>query len=339
MPRAARIDAPGALHHIIIRGIEKKNIFQDDQDKDTFVDRFGKILSATSTPCYAWALMSNHAHLLIRTGLVFLTTVMRRLLTGYAQDYNRRHKRHGHLFQNRYKSILCEEEPYLLELIRYIHLNPLRAGIVKDLEGLRSYKYSGHAVLMGTQSHECQDRDYVLEHFGKKTGPASRRYCRFVAAGIDQGRRSELVGGGLIRSAGGWAELKKKRQEGIRTQADERILGSSDFVSEVLKLAEEELEESTSFKREGLDLEVLIERVAEDFGIEATELKSGTRQRAVVKARTVLCYLAVRKLACSCAQVGKVLKISPQAVSMSVPRGQANFLKQGEIEKLNLFYQ
>jgi len=101
MPRKARIDAPGAVQHIIIRGIERKNIFRDTIDKDIFIERFGKVVIQTSTPCYAWVLMDNHAHLLLRTGQVPIATLMRRLLTGYAQYFNRRHKRHGQLFQNR----------------------------------------------------------------------------------------------------------------------------------------------------------------------------------------------------------------------------------------------
>ena len=136
MPRQARIDAPGALHHIVIRGIERKAVFKRQQDYDDFLDRMGNILRDSSTGCFAWALMTNHVHLLLRTGLSPISTVMRRLLTGYAVGYNRRHKRYGHLFQNRYKSFLCEEDPYLLELVRYIHLNPLRAGLVADLKAL-----------------------------------------------------------------------------------------------------------------------------------------------------------------------------------------------------------
>ena len=136
MPRKARIDAPGALHHIIARGIENRKIFQDSYDRNNFLDRLGGIISETETRCYAWALMPNHFHLLFKTGLVPLATVMRRLLTGHAVTYNRRHRRHGHLFQNRYKSILCQEYTYLLELVRYIHLNPIRAKLVKDIQEL-----------------------------------------------------------------------------------------------------------------------------------------------------------------------------------------------------------
>jgi REP element-mobilizing transposase RayT len=130
MPRKARIDAPGALHHIIFRGIEQRLIFRDDRDRDQLIDRLSEILAETDTPCYAWALMPNHVHFLLKTGLTPIATIMRRLLTGYAGYFNRRHRRHGHLFQNRYKSILCQEESYFRELVRYIHLNPLRAKLV-----------------------------------------------------------------------------------------------------------------------------------------------------------------------------------------------------------------
>ena len=109
MPRKARIDAPGALHHIIVRGIERRKIFLDDFDRDNFLKRLGNVLSETATPCFAWALIPNHAHLLLRTGTTAIATVMCRLLTGYAVSFNRRHRRHGPLFQNRYKSILCQE--------------------------------------------------------------------------------------------------------------------------------------------------------------------------------------------------------------------------------------
>ncbi len=116
MPRQARIDTPGAIHHIMVRGIERKTIFKDDKDRDDFLTRLEKILTETSTACYAWGLIPNHAHLLLRSGSAPLPHVMRRLLTGYAVRFNHRHRRHGKLFQNRYKSILCQEDPYLLEL-------------------------------------------------------------------------------------------------------------------------------------------------------------------------------------------------------------------------------
>ena len=110
MPRSARIDAPGALHHIMVRGIERRVIFRDNRDRMALLDRLGRVLLETSTACYAWVLMKNHVHILLRTGVLPIATVMRRVLTGYAQDFNRRYHRHGHLFQNRYKSVLCGED-------------------------------------------------------------------------------------------------------------------------------------------------------------------------------------------------------------------------------------
>ena len=127
MPRRARLDAPGTLHHVIVRGIEKRKIVDDVDDRGDFVQRLGEMAAATQTAVYAWALMTNHAHLLLRSSEMGLSEFMRRLLTGYAISYNRRHRRWGYLFQNRYKSIVCDEDAYFRELVRYIHLNPLRS--------------------------------------------------------------------------------------------------------------------------------------------------------------------------------------------------------------------
>ena len=153
MPRQARLDVPGLLQHIMARGIERKEIFKDDRDRQSFLERLAMILEETQTQCYAWALIPNHFHLLLRTSLTPLSKVMRRLMTGYAVTFNKRHKRSGHLFQNRYKSVVCEEDPYLLELIRYIHLNPLRAGLVKDLKELDKYPWTGHSAILGKRKN------------------------------------------------------------------------------------------------------------------------------------------------------------------------------------------
>jgi hypothetical protein len=261
--------------------------------------------------------------LLLKTGLTPVATLMRRLLTGYAQQFNRRHRRHGQLFQNRYKSFLCEEDPYLLELVRYIHLNPLRACVVKDLKTLNNYAWCGHRVLMGKVSCDWQDRDYVLRLFAKRERPARRAYAAFIAKGQNQGRRHDLVGGGLIRSVGGWAVLRDYQRDGIRVKGDERILGSSDFVEEVLKKANEELEKRTLLQAEGPDLDQLIKKVAKYYHIDVEELKTASKARTVSLARSVLCYLAVRKLLFSCAEVARVLNISASAVSKAVAKGRA----------------
>jgi len=170
MPRQPRLDAPGLLQHVMARGIEGREIFQDDKDRESFLDRLAAILGETHTQCYAWSLIPNHFHLLLRTGPTPLSKVMRRLMTGYAVTFNRRHKRSGHLFQNRYKSIVCEEDPYLLELIRYIHLNPLRASLVKDLKELDKYPWTGHSTILGRRKNSL-----IPEAFTGKSFSAARR--------------------------------------------------------------------------------------------------------------------------------------------------------------------
>ena len=124
MPRKARLDAPGMLHHAMGRGIAGTELFQDDEDRNGFLFRIASQCEKGGLRVYAWALMSNHFHLLVGTGSQLLPVGMKKILTGYVGNYNRMHKRKGHLFQNRYKSIVCEDDPYLLELTRYIHLNP-----------------------------------------------------------------------------------------------------------------------------------------------------------------------------------------------------------------------
>jgi len=238
MPRRARLDAPGTLHHVMVRGIERGKIVDDNIDRENYVSRLGGLAADTQTTVYAWALMDNHAHMLLRSSTVGLSDFMRRFLTGYAICYNRRHRRWGHLFQNRYKSIICDEDAYFKELVRYIHLNPFRAGSVKTLAQLDRYRWCGHSGLMGEIENKWQDREYVLKWFGQKQNEARRSYRNYVRSGINDGRRPELVGGGLIRSLGGWSAVKAMRRSTDRESGDERILGSGEFVERIIKEAE-----------------------------------------------------------------------------------------------------
>ena len=322
MPRGPRLDAPGTLHHVMVRGIEGRPIFRDDRDREEFVSRLGRVLTATGTPCYAWALLPNHVHLLLRTGQVPLTTVMRRLLTGYAVTYNRRHHRHGYLFQNRYKSILCQEEPYLLELVRYIHLNPLRAKLVPSLEVLDRYPYAGHSSLLGKVPRDWQAVAPVLARFARRLRTARQRYRAFVAEGIPLGKRPELTGGGLIRSARGWTAPPTLRQRGRPLKGDERILGESEFVEAVLHTAQEQLERRDALRARGYDFGTLLRRVAALFDLTPAEVRTPGKHPARVRARTVLCYWAVRKLGLPGTRVAAELGLTQPAVSRAIQRGE-----------------
>jgi REP element-mobilizing transposase RayT len=323
MPRAARLDAPGVLHHIIIRGIERRQIFRDDQDREDFLARLATVVRETGIACYAWALLPNHAHFLLRTGRVPIATGMRRLLIGYVVRFNRRHNRVGHLLHNRYKSIVCQEEVYLQELVRYIHLNPLRAGLVPSVAKLNTYAYCGHSALLGKRLRPWQDVSYVLQVFGTRPAVARRAYLAYVEAGSSQGHRRDLVGGGLIRSLGGWTEARRQlAARADHVKSDERILGESDFVDAILAQANEHYTHRYELGRRGYDLDRVAERAAILHHLEPRELFVRGRQRSRVDARSLFCYWAVQELGVALTELARRLSLSPPAIGYAVRRGE-----------------
>ena len=226
------------------------------------------------------------------------------------------------MFQNRYKSILCQEDAYLLELVRYIHLNPIRAGIVKDMKALDKYRFCGHSALMGKVMREWQGTDLVLKFYDYRLWMGRRRYRAFVEKGISLGQRSDLIGGGLIRSSGGWAEVKAKRRAKVFEKSDERILGDGAFVEEVLATAQEQMERSYRLAAKGYDLDTIASRVCDMMKIDASSFWAPGKERKRVAARSVLCYWAVRDLGTSMAELSRRLKLSISGVSLSVKRGE-----------------
>ena len=298
MPRQPRLDAPGALHHVMGRGIERTKVFQADADRDDFVTRLAGLCREGNLVVYAWTLMPNHFHLLVRTGQRQLSESMKRLLTGYVVNFNRRHKRYGHLFQNRYKSILCEEDPYLLELTRYIHLNPVRGGIVTRPSELRGYLWTGHSAILGVVARDWQDTATVLSYFGQKRRRAVEQYEQFVKEGIPQGRRPALGGGGLIRSLGGWSQVLSLRRRGMKVPSDARILGSGEFVERLLADAARREKETLRLSQKVRELTSVARRIIAGEGLEASALRSALRTRAVVRARKLFCQVAVKGMGC-----------------------------------------
>jgi len=317
MPRQPRLDAPGTLHHVIGRGIEKTKIFRKEEDRADFLERLSALCHEEALHVYAWALMSNHFHLLVRTGTQSLSGNMRKILTGYVVNFNRRHKRYGHLFQNRYKSIICEDDPYLLELTRYIHLNPLRAGVVKSIEALNKYPWTGHSALIGNVERNWQDVKTILSYFGNTLRKARAGYESFIRDDKSQSRRPELLGGGLIRSSGGWTQVVSSRRKGIKSVYDERILGSSDFVSKLLRQAEEKEKETLRLSSKILDLASLAREIMKHEGVKESEFRSGSRKEKAIRARRLFCQLAVKKLGFFGAEVARYLGITTSAVNRS----------------------
>jgi REP element-mobilizing transposase RayT len=347
------------------RGIERRDIFKDDQDRQSFLERLAVILEKTQTQCYAWALIPNHFHLLLRTSLTPLSKVMRRLMTGYAVTFNKRHKRSGHLFQNRYKSIVCEEDQYLLELIRYIHLNPLRAGLIKDLKELDKYPWTGHSAIMGKRENPLvpkqQANDFpfaetriafsqfrpetekatinpenpvdpvknkplaektiedVLLQFGDNLREARRRYRHFVKNGIAQGTRPELQGGGLIRSAGGDKRVLLRRKREERELGDSRILGSGEFVENILADSEK-IEGYKLLKK--VSLSELVEKVSTYLDADKDEVLSGNRRQKNCHARDLISFVAAKSMGYKFNEIAEILGIHPVTAGRCAERGK-----------------
>ena len=320
MPRQARLDTPGTLHHIILRGIEKRRIVDNDKDRQNFVKRLGDLAQETKTRIYAWSLMTNHAHLLLRSGPSGLPKFMRRFLTGYAVTYNLRHLRHGHLFQNRYHSIVCDEEVYFRELVRYIHLNPLRAHLVGNLSELDCFPWCGHGVLMGRIENDWQDRDYVLSWFAKREGEARRAYRKYIVEGLSQGRRPELVGGGVVRSYGGWSAVLSLRKTPERVSGDQRILGTEEFVERVLSESGEPLRYKPDPLERSKRIETILKEECQKGKIEFEELRMGSRRVGISRVRSEIAQRLVRELGVSLADVARLLGVSTSAISKILQR-------------------
>ena len=319
MPRKARLDAPGTLHHVMMRGTEGKSIFREDKDHQNFLSRLAQISEDTEARILAWTSMSNHVHLLMFSGSQGISKFMRRLLTGYAVWYNRKYHRTGHLFENRYKSIVCEEEAYLLELVRYIHLNPLRAGIVKNMEELDRYPWSGHGVLIGSSRNDWQERDYVLRQFSETKGKAVRAYRRFMEEGIAQGRRNDLVGGGRVRSQGGWSQgvsLTGKKKKEMRH--DVRILGGEDFVGQILKEADKRLTRQLQWGGRNKAIDQVIKRLCKEEGIEEEELRNGGKRRKVSEARAKISFQLSHEMGIPFAEIARHVGVCTSAAAKAV---------------------
>jgi hypothetical protein len=218
---------------------------------------------------------------------------------------------------------VCQEDVYLEELVRYIHLNPLRANLVLDIRELDGYRYCGHSALMGKRQYGWQETGYVLSYFGGRVREARGHYVKYMEEGMGQGRRPELVGGGLIRSLGGWEEVKRVRLTGQdRVKGDERILGGSDFVTEVLSRAEEKYARHYELKRLGYDLKRIERRVAELYGMDEKELLAPGRQKRRAEARSLLFYWAVRELEVSGTFLARGFGMSQAGVVYAVKRGE-----------------
>ena len=258
MARRPRLFAPGLLYHVIVRGNQRRKTFLNEADYQAYLERLGRYRRKFGHTIQAYCLMPNHVHLLVESAHEPLAKFMQGLQQSYSQYFNLRHGKTGHVFQGRYKAIVCQQDEYLLQLIRYIHLNPVRAGMVKEPD---QYLYSGHRAYMEGKATEVIDPRKVLALMGGKAG-----YRGFIGNGMKEGHKEEYY-----------------------DVEDQRFLGAEGFGEKL----QDEHEEPRAKKRRPLDK--VVEDLCDEVEIDATELKSANRSWVVSKARTMIGYVLVRR--------------------------------------------
>jgi REP element-mobilizing transposase RayT len=263
MARKPRVEFDGALYHVIVRGNQRQRTFDDDPDRKRYLERLEHYRQRYGFRLYAYVLMANHVHLLIETKGVALSKIMQGLQSSYTQSFNRRHKKVGHLFQGRYKAILCDREAYLLELVRYIHLNP---GRLKVPHNPWRYRWSSHGAYLGKPSAVKVDAQEVLSQFSARQGSARRGYQGFMEEGLKQGHEA-------------------KYYETI----DQRFLGEEPFVSQVVERSEAK---EVEIRGKKVGFTQLLQAVSQAHSVASELLLRAGRQRRWVAVRAQLVYLA-----------------------------------------------
>jgi REP element-mobilizing transposase RayT len=293
-------------------------IFRAETDRQELVDGLRRVVVDGGATVYAWSLLSNHFHLLIRTGPTPLSLLMRRLLTAHAVRFNRRYQRCGHLFQNRFKSTLVHDETYFLELVRYIHLNPLRAGVISTIDELDRYPWTGHRLLMSDSGSSWQSVAAVLSCYGAHVAAARVAYRRFMADGI--GRTDHRFdGGGFVRRGNRWQvveELHRAREAWVPA---ERVLARPNTLGN-LESALPTLPHYRPPRALGIDPSVLVERVTQQLGVTAEAVAGSSRHRSVTAVRALLAHLLVRRCGFSSNQTARALGMSKWSVCRALQR-------------------
>ena len=310
MPTKKRITVPGAIVHIMARGIDKRDIFVDDADRSYFLKLFAGVLSKAAYHCYGWVLMNNHYHLIVRSSEQPLNSLMRVLNSLYAKYFNAKYSRRGYLFQDRFKSILTQDQKYLEELIRYVHLNPLRAGVCTSTRELDTYPWSGHAVLMGKAKNSFQTTDAVLRRFGKDKETARKNYREFIKQGLNTIKEEWIVKAVRESNRG----VEKKDIPGCW------VIGEQEFVSSVIQRNKEKVYAGLIL-RQHWSLDTVAEKICATYGIRREALMNRNSQAVVSVCRKKFAHICFRILGYSVAEIARYLNLSGPAVSWAAKHG------------------
>jgi REP element-mobilizing transposase RayT len=293
------------------RGIEGMNIFSDNSDRYTFINLLEKYLAASECRCYAWALMNNHYHLIVATGDLHLSELMKPLNSKYATYFNKKYLRRGYLFQDRFKSIASQDQLYCEEMVRYVHLNPIRAGIIASVDELDRFPWSGHSALMGYEKRPFQDIQTILRRFGKNRNDARMKYRKFLGAGLTNPENDAVV---LIRES---------TQKG-RSGNDPRrwVIGDSDFIRKAIHKANQKRLNISRFAVEGWNMEKVVEYVGSKIDIAPSLIRIRTRGGLASEGRKISAFLAYRELGFPLSEIARYYQISGVAVSKMIPSGK-----------------
>lgn len=288
MARKPRIHSPGGLYHVIFRGNGGQPVFLREDDRYRFYLLLQEGTVRFAYRIHAFCLMTNHIHLALQVGDIPLQRGMQNLSFRYTRWINWREKRTGHLFQGRYKAVLVDADSYLLELVRYIHLNPVRAGVVQNPE---KYPWSSHLAYLGKETFPWLSTELALSHFGRSSATARSGYRNFVLDGFGEGHRPEFHGKGEV---------------------DSRLLGDDTFLEKCLA--------GTGEMPHHLDLQDIVTKVCSAYGIDESALIAPSQDRVSSEARAVIGLLA-RDLSCATlSEVGRYVNRDVGSISSSVRR-------------------
>jgi len=299
MARRPRLEFPGAFYHVIARGNEQKPVFRDAQDPAHYLSLLADYQKKLGFELYAFVLMKNHVHFLVEVHTVRLSKIMQRLQTAYTQWFNRKYKRVGHLFQGRYKAILCDRDSYLLELVRYVHLNPVRSKIASDP---REHPWNSHRNYLGLVNHAWLNTTLVLGMLGPSMAKARNAYVRFIEDGKHQGHRDDLY------------------------QLRGHILGDDEFIEKVEGIVEYKHEPWELEERRNIEIDEFCTGVSKLLSIPKEEICSSSRRRVGALGRDILAYTATRYTTSSVTKLARYLKRTPASVSRAKTRGEKELL-------------
>lgn len=293
------------------RGIDGRDLFLDNQDRNVFLDLLAGNLMKAECVLYAWALMSNHYHLVLQSGTLPLSALMRPLNSNFARYYARRYRRRGYLFQDRFKSLATRDQSYVKEMIRYVHANPIRAGVCQTLRELDKYPWTGHSALMGWKKRSFQDTNSVLRRFARKVVDAKRRYRDFLAETLSD-QSANVV------------ETIRKNNIGIQSvhQTGCWVIGDAQFVRSVMKDTRNRRLRLARYRKEGITLEQIATRIASRAGLPREKLNRRSRGTFESNLRKVFAYICRYEYEFPVVEIGRFLGIQGPATSTSIAKGQ-----------------